>query len=85
MCACVLIVFIRDVYNNTVEINIFSLVYFHFGKLQSNTFTERVSKILTDYKMNSTSRPYWLAHKMAANLNVSMRCPNPDSYPLTGK
>ena len=31
-----------------IAIQIFSLVYLHFGKLQSNTFTERIPKISTD-------------------------------------
>ena len=33
----------------------FQLVYLHFGKLQSNTFPERIPKISTDYKTNSTT------------------------------
>ena len=31
-----------------IAIKIFSLVYLQFGKLQSNTFTERIPKISTD-------------------------------------
>ena len=37
-------------YNKLHAIKIFSLVYLHFGKLQSNTFTERISKISTDHR-----------------------------------
>ena len=33
-----------------IAIKIFSLVYFHFGKKQSNTFNKRISKILDGLK-----------------------------------
>ena len=46
MRACI-VVFIREVYKQ-IAIKIFSLVYLHFEKLQSKTFTERIPKILTD-------------------------------------
>ena len=31
-----------------IAIKVFSLVYLHFGKLQSNTFNERIPKTSTD-------------------------------------
>ena len=36
-----------------IAIKIFSLVYLHFGEVQSNTFTERIAKISTNLKTNS--------------------------------
>ena len=38
-----------------IAIKIFSLVYLHFEKLQSNIFSERIPKMSTDSKMISTT------------------------------
>ena len=54
-----------------IIIKIFSLVYLNFGKLQSNTFTEKIPKISTDLENELN---YQLAHKMAAIANVSAQC-----------
>ena len=42
-----------------IIIKIFSLVYLNFGKLQSNTFTEKIPKISTDLENELN---YQLAH-----------------------
>ena len=51
LCACIVI--FTQIHTGRLQqiaIKIFSLVYLHFGKLQSNTFTERIAKISTDQK-----------------------------------
>ena len=56
-----------------IEIKILELVYFDFGKLQSNTFTERIPKLNIDGLENKLNHQS-IKWPPILNMNVSARC-----------